>query len=312
MLTRFEHAQGDGLFDASAFVELDHRTPEQAADLILQRLALNEGLAKEHYLTAASEMKGPIRDLVYISYSHSDKVWQKKLRRVLDADPELRGLVWDDTKIAASVPFERDITDHVKRARVMVMLLSENYFRPNSGAAFYETLPALEAHKRGEMDILWVPVKAHDYRNSPVGHIMAATGAGAAPLESLPASTQKKSLQRVQQEVRRCLGLPKIITHEKRIAARSSRVASTNPLHSPPAESMHTMNTQETVPAIAGPKPPIPNAKQSPALKRWMDKLEFLQEQLAISASPAQKFELKSQIDEAKEKIVELGGQASQ
>ena len=56
MLTRFEHAQVDGLFDASAFVELDHKTPEQAADLILQRLALNEGFPKEHYNTAAKDV----------------------------------------------------------------------------------------------------------------------------------------------------------------------------------------------------------------------------------------------------------------
>jgi len=48
-------------------------------------------------------------------------------------------------------------------------------------------------------------------------------------------------------------------------------------------------------------------AKPSAALKRWTDKLEYLQEQLAIVTSPAQKFELKSQIAEAKEMIEELG-----
>lgn len=42
MLCRFGLAHVDGLFDAAAFVELDDKTPDQAAALILQRLAINE------------------------------------------------------------------------------------------------------------------------------------------------------------------------------------------------------------------------------------------------------------------------------
>src|SRR5215471_20422126 len=36
MLTRFGYATVDGLFDNAAFVELDHKTPQQAAALILE------------------------------------------------------------------------------------------------------------------------------------------------------------------------------------------------------------------------------------------------------------------------------------
>jgi tetratricopeptide (TPR) repeat protein len=49
MLCRFEHAQLQGLHANAGFVELDHKAPAQAADLILERLALNERLPKEHY-----------------------------------------------------------------------------------------------------------------------------------------------------------------------------------------------------------------------------------------------------------------------
>lgn len=45
------------------------------------------------------------------------------------------------------------------------------------------------------------------------------------------------------------------------------------------------------------------------ALQIWQEKLEFLEEQLGIVASPAQKFEIKWQIVEAREKIVELGSE---
>lgn len=54
MLTRFDKAHVDGLFDAAAFVELDGRAPEQVAELILERLALNEGMPRNHYKAAHS------------------------------------------------------------------------------------------------------------------------------------------------------------------------------------------------------------------------------------------------------------------
>jgi len=48
--------------------------------------------------------------------------------------------------------------------------------------------------------------------------------------------------------------------------------------------------------------------RPSRAMKKWLEKLDFLQEELATTSSPAQKFEIKSQIEEAKAKIAELGG----
>jgi tetratricopeptide (TPR) repeat protein len=48
-LCRFDHAQVKGLFRGAGFIELDHKTPEAFVTLILERLALNEGLSKDHY-----------------------------------------------------------------------------------------------------------------------------------------------------------------------------------------------------------------------------------------------------------------------
>ena len=52
MLTRFEHTDGKGLHGLSGFIELDDKTPEQFATLILERLAINEGQPKDHYTKA--------------------------------------------------------------------------------------------------------------------------------------------------------------------------------------------------------------------------------------------------------------------
>jgi hypothetical protein len=49
MSSRFEYAEADGLSPAAGFIELDHKTPEQFASLILERLAINEGKPKDHY-----------------------------------------------------------------------------------------------------------------------------------------------------------------------------------------------------------------------------------------------------------------------
>jgi len=49
MLCRFEHAEVTGLYSSAGFVDLDDKTPEQAATLILERLGRNEGKPKDYY-----------------------------------------------------------------------------------------------------------------------------------------------------------------------------------------------------------------------------------------------------------------------
>lgn len=49
MPSRFEYAIADGLSGAAGFIELDDKTPEAFATLILQRLALNEGNPRDFY-----------------------------------------------------------------------------------------------------------------------------------------------------------------------------------------------------------------------------------------------------------------------
>ncbi len=60
-------------------------------------------------------------------------------------------------------------------------------------------------------------------------------------------------------------------------------------------------------PAESAPPAPLTTQSESGALAPWKEKFEYLQQQLAISADPAQKFALKKQIEEAEQKIRELG-----
>ncbi|MDQ3011137.1 MAG: TIR domain-containing protein [Acidobacteriota bacterium] len=54
LLARFDQAEVKGLYSSAGFIELDHKTPDQAATLILERLAINEGFPKDHYTKAAT------------------------------------------------------------------------------------------------------------------------------------------------------------------------------------------------------------------------------------------------------------------
>jgi tetratricopeptide (TPR) repeat protein len=54
MLCRFNGAKVAGLYSDAGYVELDKKTPKQAAALILERLALNEGNPKDQYVTTVA------------------------------------------------------------------------------------------------------------------------------------------------------------------------------------------------------------------------------------------------------------------
>ena len=63
----------------------------------------------------------------------------------------------------------------------------------------------------------------------------------------------------------------------------------------------------EPAPAPAFPGRPVPQSSNK-ALALWQEKLDFYREQEALAVDPAQKFALRKQIEEAQEKIRELGG----
>jgi tetratricopeptide (TPR) repeat protein len=58
LLSRFGLADGKGLFGLGGFIDLDNKTPDQFAGLILERLALNEGRGKDHYTKSATIVSG--------------------------------------------------------------------------------------------------------------------------------------------------------------------------------------------------------------------------------------------------------------
>lgn len=92
MLTRFERVEGKGLHGLAGYTDLDELTPEQAADDILERLAINEGLPKDHYRDAPKDDGEPPRtpnNLPRLQYFFGREADLKKIADALA--PDARG-----------------------------------------------------------------------------------------------------------------------------------------------------------------------------------------------------------------------------
>jgi hypothetical protein len=87
MLCRFEHALPQGLYENAGFVELDDKTPNQAATLILERLAVNEGQSKDHYTVSAPIATIPSRTTTpnTLPRLHSFYGRAEELKKIADA-----------------------------------------------------------------------------------------------------------------------------------------------------------------------------------------------------------------------------------
>ena len=97
MLCRFEHAEVTGLYSTAGFVELDQKTPDQTAALILERLALNEGKPKDHYVTITNRpaTTSTPNNLTRLQPFFGRKEELKTIREALDPESRTWGALID-------------------------------------------------------------------------------------------------------------------------------------------------------------------------------------------------------------------------
>jgi hypothetical protein len=141
------------------------------------------------------------RDQVFVSYSHVDARWVKKLRthlKPLERDKKLS--VWVDTEIKPGAVWRDEITRALGRARIAVLLVSSD-FLASDFIANNELPPILDAAKNQGLTVHWVLLSACNYEDTEVAKYQAAHDL-AKPLAEMRRPNQENVLARIARGIR--------------------------------------------------------------------------------------------------------------
>jgi hypothetical protein len=135
-------------------------------------------------VTANFKYKFMFRNGLFISYSHEDEKWLDTLLKFLK--PHTRDekiTVWSDRQIQPGAHWESEIIDHLRSARVAVLLVSAN-FLASDYIARVELPVLLEMYRNRELIIVWIPVGHSAFSITELKEIEAASSPSQ-PLDQL-------------------------------------------------------------------------------------------------------------------------------
>lgn len=110
---------------------------------------------------------------VFLSYSHRDEEYRSELEIHL-ASLKREGLieVWHDRRIDAGNEFDREISENLERADIVLLLVSA-YFINSDYCHEIEMRRAMERHDSGEARVIPVVVHPCDWHHAPFGKLQA-------------------------------------------------------------------------------------------------------------------------------------------
>jgi hypothetical protein len=253
-----------------------HRRDEELADAEAAAQSWGENETSQqsgpHQLHEESKSnEDSMRDQVFISYSHRDEKLMQEL--LIHLKPFLRSgsiTAWSDKQIASGSQWFDEIQGALSKTSVAVLLVSPT-FLASDFIHEHELGPLLKEAQTGGVRLLWIQIRACAYEETPLAKYQAVVSPPDKPLAEIK-SNRDQAWVRVCTEIKKAVALP----------------ATSSPGMSAPATA----------------------ASSGSALRVWQEKLEYLLEQEAITVDPDQKFRLRKLIEEARQKIRELGGHA--
>jgi hypothetical protein len=141
------------------------------------------------------------RRMVFISYSHLDVEWLKRLQIALK--PLVRSekiVLWDDTHIEAGNKWHDDIRRALDAAGAAVFLVTQN-FLASDFIAENEMPPLLKASEERGLRIFWIAAGASLYRESPLFSYQCMNDPDH-PLDTLSRARRSVELVRVAEKIR--------------------------------------------------------------------------------------------------------------
>jgi TIR domain len=143
---------------------------------------------------------------VFISYSHKDADWLKKLKlflRPLEERELIR--VWDDTEIRPGSNWLAEIRKALESAQVAVFLVTQNLL--DSPFVKEHELPALvdAATNRGCL-IFWIAVSSSTIADSPLAKYQGAISPSS-PLDLMSEAEQNKALLEIYQKMKAAVSI---------------------------------------------------------------------------------------------------------
>ncbi|MEW6153524.1 MAG: GAF domain-containing protein [Actinomycetota bacterium] len=186
-------------FEGPETIEL--RSPGQEVGWLFERYSLGPPAPTRR--AAPGPSGAPTAD-VFVSYSHRDRPWLELLRTHLKPYMTAGGMtVWDDTAIAAGARWREEIEGALNAARVAVLLVSPN-FLDSDFIADNELPPLLDAARTRGRTVLWVPVSASSYDETPIAAYQATWDPGR-PLDGLTRAEQNEALVRISKKVKQAV-----------------------------------------------------------------------------------------------------------
>ncbi|MBD2329955.1 toll/interleukin-1 receptor domain-containing protein [Alkalinema sp. FACHB-956] len=139
---------------------------------------------------------------IFVSYSHEDAEWLKKLQ--IHLKPLTRkGTIdlWDDTRIQTGDDWQQAIETALANAQIAILLVSPNFIASDF-IADNELPPLLDAAQANGLKIFWIPISYSSHTEMDFNKYQAAHNPKQ-PLASLPPVEQDRVLVKICQDLKR-------------------------------------------------------------------------------------------------------------
>jgi len=142
---------------------------------------------------------------VFVSYSHCDESWLKRLRvhlKPLERDYALD--IWDDSKIVAGSTWRDEIDLAIQSAKVAVLLISAD-FLASDFIINNELPPLLTAARKDGAVIMTLIVSPSRSKSTQTIAKYQAVNDPSMPLNSLPKAKQEEILVKMSEDIEKVL-----------------------------------------------------------------------------------------------------------